>query len=88
MCSDARAEGDESVFPLSPLAILWLNMITGGFPSVGLGLEPAAIDVMQRPPHDIRQGVFTRHVIIDFFVVSYCHPGTVLCTLTRYLSTV
>ncbi|KAI0312394.1 hypothetical protein OF83DRAFT_660871 [Amylostereum chailletii] len=69
---------EESVFPLSPLAILWLNMITGGFPSVGLGLEPAAVGVMSRPPHDIRAGVFTRYVITDFFVYGVAMGATTL----------
>ncbi|KAA8903969.1 hypothetical protein FN846DRAFT_779834 [Sphaerosporella brunnea] len=54
-----------SVFPLSPLEILWVNMITSSFLALGLGLEEAAPDVMTRPPHDLRTGVFTWEVIID-----------------------
>jgi magnesium-transporting ATPase (P-type) len=54
-----------SVFPLSPLEILWVNMITSSFLALGLGLEEAQPDIMLRPPHDLRQGVFTWEVIID-----------------------
>jgi len=54
-----------SVFPLSPLEILWVNMITSSFLALGLGLEEASPDVMTRPPHDLRAGVFTWEVIID-----------------------
>jgi Na+-exporting ATPase len=54
-----------SVFPLSPLEILWVNMITSSFLALGLGLEEAAPDVMTRPPHDLRTGVFTWEVIFD-----------------------
>lgn len=54
-----------SVFPLSPLEILWVNMITSSFLALGLGLEAAAPDVMTRPPHNLRAGVFTWEVIID-----------------------
>jgi len=54
-----------SVFPLSPLEILWVNMITSSFLAMGLGLEEAAPDVMTRPPHDLRAGVFTWEVIFD-----------------------
>ncbi|TGZ79043.1 sodium transport ATPase [Ascodesmis nigricans] len=54
-----------SVFPLSPLEILWVNMITSSFLALGLGLEEASPDVMTRPPHDLRTGVFTWEVIID-----------------------
>lgn len=54
-----------SVFPLSPLEILWVNMITSSFLALGLGLEEAQPDIMTRPPHDLRAGVFTWEVIID-----------------------
>jgi len=74
----------QSVFPLSPLAVLWINMITSGYvvwkcgssilltsnpspPAFGLGLEKAALNVMTRPPHSIKAGIFTWPVIIDCF---------------------
>lgn len=57
----------ESVFPLSPLQILWANMVTASLPAVGLGLEPMAADVMQRPPHDLKAGIFNPTVILDTF---------------------
>ncbi|KAL0059604.1 hypothetical protein AAF712_013655 [Marasmius tenuissimus] len=56
---------DESVFPLSPLAVLWINMITASAPAFGLGLEKAAVNVMKRPPHSMKDGIFTWPVIID-----------------------
>ncbi|KAJ8468494.1 hypothetical protein ONZ45_g17219 [Pleurotus djamor] len=56
-----------SVFPLSPLSILWLNMITGSTAAFGLGLEKAPSDLMKRPPHDVKDGVFTWPVICDCF---------------------
>lgn len=54
-----------SVFPLSPLQILWINMVTSGFPAFGLGREKAAYNVMRRPPHDNKKGVFTWQIICD-----------------------
>lgn len=48
-----------SVFPLSPLSILWINMLTSSFPAFGLGREKAASDILQRPPHSTKKGVFT-----------------------------
>lgn len=54
-----------SVFPLSPLEILWVNMITSSFLALGLGLEEAQPDIMTRPPHDLKVGVFTWEVIVD-----------------------
>ena len=57
-----------SVFPLSPLQILWINMLTSSFPAFGLGREKAAPDVMERPPHDTKKGVFTWELITDMLV--------------------
>ncbi|KAG8935760.1 hypothetical protein FRC02_006569 [Tulasnella sp. 418] len=70
----------KSVFPLSPLAVLWINMITSSPPAFGLGLEPPAANVMKRPPHNIKTGVFTWQVVISCF-----YYGTVMgatCLLT------
>jgi Na+-exporting ATPase len=54
-----------SVFPLSPLEILWVNMITSSFLALGLGMEEAQADIMVRPPRDLRVGVFTWELICD-----------------------
>lgn len=54
-----------SVFPLSPLEILWVNMITSSFLALGLGMEEAQADIMTRSPRDLRVGVFTWELICD-----------------------
>ncbi|KAJ9487723.1 hypothetical protein VN97_g5583 [Penicillium thymicola] len=71
-----KDEGGDSVFPLSPLEILWANLVTSSFLAVGLGLEEAQPDIMYRPPHDLRIGVFTRELIVDKMVY-----GTFMGTL-------
>ncbi|KAK2747958.1 Na+ ATPase [Myotisia sp. PD_48] len=55
-----------SVFPLSPVEIVWLVMITSGLPDMGLGFEHAAIDIMERPPR--KHGLFTWEMLLDIFV--------------------
>lgn len=55
-----------SVFPISPLAIIWINMLTSSCPAFGLGREKASLDIMRKPPHT--KGVFTRQVIADMMV--------------------
>ena len=66
-----------SVFPLSPLQILWINMLTSSFPAFGLGREKASLEVMRRPPHDNKKGVFTWQIVVDMLVY-----GTLMGTLT------
>ncbi|KAJ5144839.1 ATPase P-type K/Mg/Cd/Cu/Zn/Na/Ca/Na/H-transporter [Penicillium atrosanguineum] len=58
---------NQSVFPLAPVEILWVIMITSGMPDMGLGMEVAAPDIMDRPPQS-KQGIFTWEVIIDIMV--------------------
>ncbi|EKG20739.1 ATPase P-type K/Mg/Cd/Cu/Zn/Na/Ca/Na/H-transporter [Macrophomina phaseolina MS6] len=57
-----------SIFPLAPVEILWVIMITSGMPDMGLGFEVAAPDIMERPPQNLKRGVFTIEVMIDMVV--------------------
>ncbi|KAL9937899.1 hypothetical protein V8E36_003444 [Tilletia maclaganii] len=56
-----------SVFPLSPVEILYVIMVTSGFPAMGLGFEKAREGIMSRKPRSIKQGVFSAEVIVDLF---------------------
>ncbi|MFZ5768780.1 MAG: calcium-translocating P-type ATPase, SERCA-type [Bacillota bacterium] len=44
--------------PLSPLQILWLNLVTDGPPALALGLEPPEKGVMKQPPRKPKESVF------------------------------
>jgi Ca2+-transporting ATPase len=44
--------------PLSPLQILWMNLVTDGLPALALAVEPAEPDVMKRPPFSPRESIF------------------------------
>jgi Ca2+-transporting ATPase len=46
--------------PLTPLQILWMNLVTDGFPALALAVEPAEPNVMNRPPHDPKESIFAR----------------------------
>jgi len=63
-----RDDSGYSVFPISPLEILWINMITSSFPAFGLGREAAARNVMSKPPHNKNRGVFTNQILADMMV--------------------
>ncbi|KAF2496758.1 putative potassium/sodium P-type ATPase [Lophium mytilinum] len=71
-----------AVFPLSPLEILWVNLITSSFLALGLGLEEAQPNIMFRPPHSLRIGVFTRELIIDKFIYGTFMGGLCLVAFT------
>ncbi|MGI0490997.1 cation-translocating P-type ATPase [Alkalinema pantanalense CENA528] len=46
--------------PLSPLQILWMNLVTDGLPALALAVEPAEPNVMRRPPNNPRESIFAR----------------------------
>jgi Ca2+-transporting ATPase len=45
--------------PLLPAAILYINLVTDGLPALALGVAPPDPDIMQRPPRDPRESVFS-----------------------------
>lgn len=46
--------------PLTPLQILWMNLVTDGVPALALAVEPAEPNVMKRPPFNPRESIFSR----------------------------
>ncbi|KAI5845384.1 hypothetical protein BZA05DRAFT_408351 [Tricharina praecox] len=71
-----------SVFPLAPIEILWIIIITSGFPAMGLGMEVASDDIMTRPPHDVKVGIFTPEVLIDLTVYGLYMSALCLASFT------
>jgi Ca2+-transporting ATPase len=54
--------------PLTALQILWINLVTDGFPGLALSTEPTEQDTMERPPIDpaarILSGGLGWHIIL------------------------
>jgi Ca2+-transporting ATPase len=45
--------------PLSPIQLLWINLLTDVLPALGLAMEPAAPDLMTRSPRDPQEQVIS-----------------------------
>ncbi|CAD6928356.1 unnamed protein product [Tilletia laevis] len=71
-----------SVFPLSPVEILYVIMVTSGLPAMGLGFEKAREGVMDRKPRSVKTGVFTPEMIADLFVYGLIMAGLCLANFT------
>jgi Ca2+-transporting ATPase len=52
--------GEALVLPLLATMILWINLVTDSAPALAVGVDPAAPNVMTRPPREPGEGVITR----------------------------
>lgn len=48
-----KDESGLSVFPISPVEVMWIIMVTSSLPDMGLGFEIAAPDILNRPPQNV-----------------------------------
>jgi P-type Ca2+ transporter type 2C len=46
--------------PLTPMQLLWINLLTDVFPELALAVQPPEEDVMARPPRDPSRPMFTK----------------------------
>jgi Ca2+-transporting ATPase len=50
--------GADPLLTLTPLMILWINLVSDGIPALTLGLEPAEADIMRRAPRGRHENIF------------------------------
>ncbi len=55
--------------PLLPIQILWMNLLTDSLPGLALTAEPAERGVMNRPPRNPDEGVFSQGR--GFFIIKF-----------------
>ena len=63
---------------LTPLMILWINLVTDSLPALSLGMEEAESDVMQKPPRKSNASLFAGRTGVDIVIQGIIQTGLVM----------
>jgi len=72
----------ERALPLTPLMILWINLVTNGLPALALGVDPPDPTQMMEPPRKTSQGLLTGR---EYLGMAFVGVWMGSCALTCYL---
>ena len=63
--------------PLIPVQILWINLVTDGFSTIPLSLEPKEADILRERPRNPREPIVNRQMVYQIiFVAFFMFVGT------------
>ena len=63
---------------ITPIQILWINLVTESAPALTMGIDPEADDVMERPPRPIGEGVITDRILTSIVGIAVFMLATIL----------
>ncbi len=72
--------------PLLPVHILWINLVTDGIPGLALTVEPADKDVMNRPPRDPKESIFSQGLGVHIVWVGLLMASTSLIAQSLFIN--
>ncbi len=64
--------------PLTPIQLLWINLLTDGAPALALGMEKGDPDIMEQPPRPPKEPVINRPMLRGITVLSLSLTASVL----------
>lgn len=64
--------------PLTPIQLLWLNLVTDAFPALAIGVEPGEKDIMRQSPRDPNESIVDRHLKRSVIIQSLAIATAVL----------
>jgi Ca2+-transporting ATPase len=68
------------VLPLTAIQLLWINILTDGLPALAIGVDPAAPGIMKRHPRDPKEGILTKHMMVEIMFF-----GFVMAVVTLFM---
>jgi len=70
-------EGKEALI-LTPVMLLWINLVTDGLPALALGADPKVPGIMERPPRDKDEPVIDKRLMVMIAGVGILMAVTIL----------
>jgi Ca2+-transporting ATPase len=66
----ARFSGTSQALILTPILILWINLVADTLPALALGADPHAEGLMDRPPRPAEEGVINVRVLVSILTIA------------------
>lgn len=66
--------------PLTPIHILWINLVTDGLPAVALAVDPYQKGIMKQKPHQYGESLINKEMITNILI-----QGTIIASATLFL---
>jgi Ca2+-transporting ATPase len=66
----ARFSGTSQALILTPILILWINLVADTLPALALGADPHAEGLMDRPPRPTDEGVIDTRVLVSILTIA------------------
>jgi Ca2+-transporting ATPase len=66
----AQFSGTSKALILTPILILWINLVADTLPALALGADPYADGLMNRPPRPTDEGVINTRVLVSILTIA------------------
>jgi len=66
----AQFSGTSKALILTPILILWINLVADTLPALALGADPHADGLMDRPPRPTDEGVINTRVLVSILTIA------------------
>ena len=81
-----RFSGTSQALILTPVLILWINLVADTLPALALGADPHGEGLMNRPPRPTDEGVINTRVLVSILTIAVLLAGTGLGVFFYVLS--
>lgn len=70
--------------PLTPIHILWINLVTDGLPAVALGVDPFQKEIMKRKPRQYEDAIINKEMLISILTLGIIIASAALFLFWSY----